>query len=84
MESIYGVHLMVVVLVLCLGMLMGTLCQNDTTTTDEFTAVYIVTLKQIPTSHYFGEVRKDRFNTDFIQGASGKSNTLYKHKPRYY
>ncbi|GFZ20265.1 subtilase family protein [Actinidia rufa] len=52
MESSYGLQL---VLVLCLGMFMGfTKCEDIA---DAVTAVYIVTLRQAPASHYYDELR---------------------------
>ena len=74
MESVYWVHLMVV---LCLGTFMGIVCQDGA---DEVTAVYIVTLKQTPTSHYYGELRKG--TNVFRHGVPGKLDRL--HTPRFY
>ncbi|KAF5729261.1 subtilisin-like protease SBT2.5 [Tripterygium wilfordii] len=54
-RNINWLHLMVV---LCLGILVGTLCQDFSD--DETSAIYIVTLKQPPAAHYFGEELKTR------------------------
>lgn len=78
MGRFYWVHVMVVVLYLGM-MIMGTFCQNDE---DEVvTAVYIVTLKQVPpTSHHnYGEFRKEKSDVDLRHE---RLNTLLKHKPR--
>ncbi|KDP34877.1 hypothetical protein JCGZ_09165 [Jatropha curcas] len=74
MEGINRVHL---VLVLSLGIFMGTLCQDDSDST--ISAVYIVTLKQTPVSHYYGELRKE--TNVFNHGPSGRRNRL--HRPRH-
>ncbi|KAG6692355.1 hypothetical protein I3842_10G110700 [Carya illinoinensis] len=55
MERIYWAHLVVV---LCLGMFVSSLCQDDSDT--DFSAVYIVTLRQAPAAHHFGELATDR------------------------
>ncbi|KAM3701117.1 hypothetical protein ACJW31_05G149000 [Castanea mollissima] len=52
MENIYWVHLLVV---LCLGMFMKSLCHDENTDAN----VYIVTLRQAPAAHYYGELRSD-------------------------
>lgn len=54
---------------------MGIVCQDGA---DEVTAVYIVTLKQTPTSHYYGELRKG--TNVFRHGVPGKLDRL--HRPR--
>ncbi|XP_052203347.1 subtilisin-like protease SBT2.3 [Diospyros lotus] len=55
MESIYRLQLIVI---LSLGMFMwGSLCEENA---DEITAVYIVTLRQAPVSHYSDELRVKR------------------------
>ncbi|KAL7089598.1 hypothetical protein ACP275_13G194700 [Erythranthe tilingii] len=50
MECRWGIGLMV-----CLGIFVG--CNFAQENADNITAVYIVTLKQAPTSHYYGELR---------------------------
>ncbi|GMP70985.1 hypothetical protein CsSME_00029586 [Camellia sinensis var. sinensis] len=72
MESIHGLQLMVV---LCLGIFMvSTWCQHNG---DAITAVYIVTLKQAPTSHYYGEqLRVKSGNGLKHDGASGSTTRL--------
>ncbi|KAM7505732.1 hypothetical protein LguiB_004636 [Lonicera macranthoides] len=68
MEGTYGVQLGVV---LCLGLLMRfTWCQTNA---NAVSAVYIVTLKQAPTSHYNDELR-----VKSNQFKHGKSNRLDK------
>ncbi|KAK7844548.1 subtilisin-like protease sbt2.3 [Quercus suber] len=67
--SIYWVHLLVV---LCLGMFMKSLCHVESTDAN----VYIVTLRQAPAAHYYGELR-----SDFTHG-SPSSERLNIHKPR--
>ena len=69
--SIYWVHLLVV---LCLGMFMKSLCHVESTDAN----VYIVTLRQAPAAHYYGELR-----SDFTHG-SPSSERLNIHKPRYF
>ncbi|KAJ7969229.1 Subtilisin-like protease [Quillaja saponaria] len=73
MGRIYWVHLIVVI---CLGMFVSSLCQDDS---DEITAVYIVTLRQAPVSHYYDELR--RGVNGIKHGASGRLTRF--HKPRY-
>ncbi|KAI8001391.1 Subtilisin-like protease SBT2.2 [Camellia lanceoleosa] len=72
MERIHGLQLMVV---LCLGIFMVcTWCQHNG---DAITAVYIVTLKQAPTSHYYGEqLRVKSGNGLKHDGASGSTTRL--------
>lgn len=77
MEGIYLVHLMV--MVLTLGLLAGALCQVDDGSDNETTAVYIVTLKQAPASHYYGELRK---NTNVFKHGVPR-NPKQSHNPRY-
>lgn len=74
MEGIYWVHLMVL---LCFGMFVGTLCQDDSDDSAT-TAVYIVTLKQASVTHYYGELRKE--TNVFKHGGPSRPNKL--HKPR--
>lgn len=76
MERIYGFQLMLVV---CWGIFVGfTWCQDNA---DAVTAVYIVTLRQAPASHYYGD--ELRVNAeDFDHGASGGTTRL--DTPRYY
>ncbi|XP_015900722.3 subtilisin-like protease SBT2.2 isoform X1 [Ziziphus jujuba] len=71
MRSIYGLYLMVV---LCFGMYLSTLCQDDSENTS---AVYIVTLKEAHSANYYGELRREGHATR--NGASGRLNI---HKPR--
>ncbi|XP_058197037.1 subtilisin-like protease SBT2.2 [Rhododendron vialii] len=70
MERIYEFQLMLVV---CWGIFVGfTWCQDNA---DAVTAVYIVTLRQPPASHYYGD--ELRVNTeDFDHGASGGTTRL--------
>ncbi|KAJ6297879.1 hypothetical protein OIU76_019067 [Salix suchowensis] len=73
-SGMYSVYL--VVMVLSLGVLAGTLCQVEDGSDNGTTAVYIVTLKQAPASHYYGELRK---NTNvFKHGVPRNRN----HNPR--
>ena len=73
MESSYGLQL---VLVLCLGMFMGfTKCEDIA---DAVTAVYIVTLRQAPASHYYDELRAMARNN------GSKQTRLDLDTPRYY
>lgn len=55
---------------------MGIVCQDDA---DDFTAVYIVTLKRAPTSHFSSELRKD--TNVFRHGVPGKLDR--HHRPRF-
>lgn len=63
--------------VLCFGMFLSSLCQDDS---EEVTsaAVYIITLKQAHASHYYGELRKDSHGS--THDASARLNI---HAPRY-
>ncbi|XP_062161460.1 subtilisin-like protease SBT2.2 [Alnus glutinosa] len=73
MDSIYWAHLAVV---LCLGMFVKSWCQGESDA--NFTAVYIVTLRQAPSAHYYGgELTRD--STGFKHASSGRLNI---HKPR--
>lgn len=74
MESICWLHLMVV---LCLGTFLSVVCQDGA---DEVTAVYIVTLKETPTSHYYNELRKE--TNVFRHRIPRKLDRL--HRPRLY
>ncbi|KAL9403350.1 hypothetical protein Peur_000322 [Populus x canadensis] len=76
MEGVYLEHL--VVMVLSLGVLAGTLCQVDDGSENGTTAVYIVTLKQAPASHYYGELRK---NTNVFKHGVPR-NPKQSHNPR--
>ncbi|KAJ6950585.1 hypothetical protein NC651_004304 [Populus alba x Populus x berolinensis] len=76
MEGVYLVHL--VVMVLSLGVLAGTLCQVDDGSENGTTAVFIVTLKQAPASHYYGELRK---NTNVFKHGVPR-NPMQSHNPR--
>lgn len=74
MDSIYWAHLVVV---LCLGMFVKSWCQDESDA--NFTAVYIVTLRQAPSAHYYGgELTRD--STGFKHASSGRLNI---RKPRY-
>lgn len=73
MESIYWAHLVVV---LCLGTFVSCLCQNDSDA--NFSAVYIVTLRQASAARYYGELTRDGASLKY--GSSGRLNI---HKPRY-
>lgn len=65
------------VVVLSLGLFMGILCLNDS---DSLSAdVYIVTLKQAPASHYYGEFRME--TNVFKHGSTDTRNKL--HRPRH-
>ncbi|KAJ8758783.1 hypothetical protein K2173_000504 [Erythroxylum novogranatense] len=68
MTGVHWVHLTVVI---SLGMFLGTLCQDDSDGANA-TAVYIVTLKQAPTAHYYGELRKE--TNVFKHGPHGSPN----------
>ncbi|GAV57260.1 Peptidase_S8 domain-containing protein/Inhibitor_I9 domain-containing protein [Cephalotus follicularis] len=66
------------VLVLWLGFLfVGTLCESQDDS-DSITAVYIVTLKQAPASHFNGELRREAHG--FKLGAAERLNRF--NKPR--
>ncbi|XP_041024834.1 subtilisin-like protease SBT2.2 [Juglans microcarpa x Juglans regia] len=73
MESIYWSHLIVV---LCFGTFVSCLCQNDSDA--NFSAVYIVTLRQASAAHYYGELTRDGASLKY--GSSGRLNI---HKPRF-
>lgn len=64
----------IVVLVWLAVFLLPSLCQDDS----DDAAVYIVTLRQTPSSHYYGELR--RVGNGSKHGASGRTRL---HKPRY-
>lgn len=53
---------------------MKSLCHDENTDAN----VYIVTLRQAPAAHYYGELR-----SDFTHG-SPSSERLNIHKPRYF
>lgn len=74
MDSMYWAHL---VLVLCLGMFVNGLCQDESD--GNFTAVYIVTLRQAPVAHYYG----GELTTDRIGLEHASSGRLDIHKRRY-
>ncbi|KAL5577847.1 hypothetical protein UlMin_019546 [Ulmus minor] len=89
MRSIYGLYLVVVV---CFGMCICIFCEDDSDA--NITAVYIVTLREAPASHYDYELRRNSkgFRDDAPgrskRGSSGSnghkhgSGTLVIHKPR--
>lgn len=75
MGKIYWAHILVL---FCLAVfLLPSLCQGDSD--DETTAIYIVTLRQTPSSHFYGELRK--VGNRSKNGAS-KKRTRFQ-KPRY-
>ncbi|EOY25592.1 Subtilase family protein isoform 3, partial [Theobroma cacao] len=68
------------VLAVCFGLFVNTLSQGDSDS-DAITAVYIVTLKQVPAVHHFEEELRRKGNQGFHHGgASGRLNRF--HKPR--
>lgn len=73
MVRISRTHLVVV---FCLGMLASSLCQDDSN--EDFTAVYMVTLRQAPAAHYYGELTTDRTGSKHVS-----SERLNIHKRRY-
>ncbi|KAJ9183381.1 hypothetical protein P3X46_007243 [Hevea brasiliensis] len=73
MDRVYWVQLLVV---FCLGLFVGILCQNDSDSS--ITAVYIVTLKQAPAAHYYGELKKE--TNVFNHGSPHRRKNL--HGPR--
>lgn len=73
MVRISRTHLVVV---FCLGMLASSLCQDDSN--EDFTAVYMVTLRQAPAAHYYGELTTDRTGSKHVS-----SERLNIHKQRY-
>lgn len=76
MGGICWVHLMVGVL--CLGVWMEVLCQEDAAAD---AAVYIVTLRQAPAVHYYGGDEMKWGSNELGHGNQGRLNTL--NKPRY-
>ncbi|XP_050109013.1 subtilisin-like protease SBT2.2 isoform X2 [Malus sylvestris] len=74
MGSFHGVLL---VGLLFLGMLVSSLCQDEDS--DNFSAVYIVTLREAPAVHYDAELRRSSINGVRHGGASERLNI---HKPR--
>lgn len=73
MKSVNGVCL---VAVLCFGMFISSLCQDDS---DNVTAIYIVTLKEAHASvHYYDEMRWENHGAKY-----GPSERLRIPKPRY-
>lgn len=68
MEERWGIGL-----VLCLGIFVG--CSFAQDNADNITGVYIVTLKQAPTSHYYGELR--------VKGNNGSGRMSTLNKPRF-
>ncbi|RDY04507.1 Subtilisin-like protease SBT2.2, partial [Mucuna pruriens] len=57
MGNIYVAHWVVVVVVFCLGVFLPCLCQDGSD--DATTAVYVVTLRHAPVSHYYGVLRRE-------------------------
>ncbi|KAL6546263.1 hypothetical protein OROMI_021984 [Orobanche minor] len=84
MEGRWGTGL--IATVLCLGVLVGfSYAQGNT---DDITGVYIVTLKQAPTSHYHGELRvsQDRYvkrNGSEIKSRFDKSSNVSRTNWRH-
>ena len=76
MESFYWVRVHLVVL-LWLVMFMKSLCYENLGANSS--DVYIVTLKQAPAVHYYGDLRSDLTG---VRHAS--SSRLNIHKPRYF
>ncbi|WJX47425.1 hypothetical protein P8452_34117 [Trifolium repens] len=76
MENIYGAHLVMVLCFLGMLLIMPSYCQDDLD--DGTNAVYIVTLRQVPTSHYQDEL--SRVYNHFRHSASGRTRS---HKPRH-
>nr|XP_017190757.1 subtilisin-like protease SBT2.2 isoform X2 [Malus domestica] len=74
MGSFHGVLL---VGLFFLGMLVSSLCQDEDS--DNFSAVYIVTLREAPAVHYDAELRRSSINGVRHGGASERLNI---HKPR--
>ncbi|KAM1008054.1 hypothetical protein ACFX2A_004636 [Malus domestica] len=75
MGSFHGVLL---VGLFFLGMLVSSLCQDEDS--DNFSAVYIVTLREAPAVHYDAELRRSSINGVRHGGASERLNI---HKPRF-
>lgn len=63
---------------LCLGVFLD--CSFGQENADNITAVYIVTLKQAPTSHYYGELRVKHGHHIKRNGSEGMNRL---DKPRY-
>ncbi|KAI6706070.1 hypothetical protein NL676_009032 [Syzygium grande] len=61
-----------------MGMVVCAWCQNSSS--EAITAVYIVTLKQAPGVHAYGELKKE--TNVFRHGGSGKSNRMDKARDR--
>lgn len=71
-------HLMVVVFLL--GVFLPCLCQGDSDD-DDTAAVYVVTLRHAPVSHYYGELRREV--NGFKDAAPAPGRTQF-NKPRRY
>ncbi|XP_009353895.2 subtilisin-like protease SBT2.2 [Pyrus x bretschneideri] len=71
-------HRVLLVGLLFLGMLVSSLCQDKDS--DNFSAVYIVTLREAPAVHYDAELRRSSINGVRHGGASERLNI---HKPRF-
>jgi len=78
MGNIYVAHLMVVVFLL--GVFLPCLCQGDSDD-DDTAAVYVVTLRHAPVSHYYGELRREV--NGFKDAAPAPGRTQF-NKPRRY
>lgn len=66
---------------LFVGLFLSTLCQEDSD--EAITAVYIVTLKQAPSSHSYGQELKRLNNKHHFNNRHGNSSRLTRfQKPR--
>lgn len=75
MGNIYGTHLVVFCFLGMMLLIIPFSCQGDSV--DATTAVYIVTLRQAPASHFQDELTS--VGNHFRHGASGRTRL---HKPR--
>lgn len=78
MGKIHLSHLML----FCLSMFVPCLCQQDDLD-NVTTSVYVVTLKQAPTSHYYYGELTSLNESGFKHNASGTEKTQFQ-KPRYH
>lgn len=76
MEGRWGIGLVAVML--CLVIFVG--CSHAQDNANNITAVYIVTLKHAPTSHYYGELRVKQGHHIKRNGSERMSRL---DKPRY-
>jgi len=79
MGNIYLAHLMVVVVVFLGVVFLPCLCQGDSD--DDTTAVYVVTLRHAPVSHYYGELRREV--NSFKDAAPAPGRTQFNKPKRY-